>query len=213
VTHIEDVLLWAVAQDHKRYIFGTEVSAATGDPKAFDCSELVEWSCNRAKVTPAMPDGAVNQYAHCRNAGTTISIGEARRTRGALLFSGPGFTGGRTGRTAIHHVAFSLGNDTTIEARGTKWGVGCWSIGTRFNFAARIPGVDYSPGHRPFPPQEDDLPLTDADLDKIIKGVAAVLKTEGVSGAADYAALAAAAVGENGSLDRQIKEIRRAVRG
>lgn len=143
--HIEDVLAYAIAQDHDRYVFGAEANPTNPDPSVFDCSELVEWSCARAKVTPRMPDGAVNQYGACRNAGTIITVDAARKVRGALLFSGPGFGGGRTGRTAIHHVGFSLGDDRTIEARGTKWGVGSWTIGhpARFTFAARIPGVEY----------------------------------------------------------------------
>ena len=155
--HIEDVLLWSIAQSGDRYVFGAEASPAVGDPEKFDCSELVEWSCARAGVKPVMPDGAVNQYSHCRAHRTIISVGEAKFTRGALLFTGPGFAGGATGRKAIHHVGFSLGDGTTIEARGTKWGVGTWLIGNRFDFAARIPGVSYAAGHRPLPPPEEDF--------------------------------------------------------
>jgi cell wall-associated NlpC family hydrolase len=144
--HVEDVLLWAVAQKGDRYVFGAEVDGNAADGSAWDCSELVEWSCRRAGVQPSVPDGAFNQWAAATKAGTLISVAEGLNTRGALLFVGDG-TG--AGRDAITHVAFSLGDGTTIEARGKKWGVGCWAAANRFNFAARLPGVDYGPGHRP----------------------------------------------------------------
>lgn len=93
-----------------------------------------------------MPDGAFNQWVAAKRAGCMISIVEAINTRGALLFRGDGVG---TGREAITHVAFSLGNGTTIEARGAKWGVGCWTAVGRFDFAAHIPGVDYGGGNTP----------------------------------------------------------------
>lgn len=152
--HIEDVLLFAIAQKGDRYIFGAEAKASDPNPGAFDCSELVEWSCARAKVSPTMPDGAYNQRQHCRNAGLGIPLGQGLRTRGALLFVGDGVG---TGRDAITHVAWSLGDGTTIEARGSKWGVGTWPSTNRFDFAALIPGVDYSAGHGRLDPTEDDM--------------------------------------------------------
>ena len=103
-----------------------------------------------------VPDGAVNQYQHCRLTANLIPVDRARTTRGALLFSGPGFVGGKKGRDAIHHVGFSLGDGTTIEARGSAWGVGSWLIGNRFTFAGLIPGVDYTTQHAAFPPKEEE---------------------------------------------------------
>jgi cell wall-associated NlpC family hydrolase len=141
VAHIEDVLLWAIAQKGDRYVFGAEVPTSAADASSWDCSELVEWACAKAGVAPRVLDGAFNQWTQCRNASSLISVGDAMKTRGALLFVGDG-TG--TGRDAITHVAFSLGDGTTVEARGKKWGVGCWPSANRFNFAGRIPGVDYS---------------------------------------------------------------------
>lgn len=152
MVHIEDVLLWSLAQKGKPYIFGAEAKATDPNPSAFDCSELVEWSCARAGVTPRVPDGAYYQREHCRKSGMGIPLGQGLRTRGALLFVGDG-TG--VGRDAITHVAWSLGDGTTIEARGAKWGVGTWPSTNRFDFAALIPGVDYSPGHGRLDPQED----------------------------------------------------------
>jgi hypothetical protein len=57
-----------------------------------------------------MPDGAYWQWLHTRH--LAISIAEARRTHGALMFMGDG-TG--TGRNAIYHVAFSLGDGRTFD--------------------------------------------------------------------------------------------------
>jgi len=143
---VEDVLLWAIAQRGDRYVFGAEVPLTAKDSSNWDCSELVEWSCGKAGVTPKVPDGAFNQWAQIKRANGLISVKDGLRTRGALLFVGDG-TG--SGRDAITHVAFSLGDNTTIEARGKKWGVGCWTSVGRFNFAGRIAGVAYSPGRGP----------------------------------------------------------------
>jgi len=131
----DDIMDLAQQQDGKDYIFGREDSPKDPDPEAFDCSELVEWVCARENVQPTMPDGAANQLAHCRAHGTLISIGDAMTTKGALLFriSGEG-----------NHVAFSLGNGNTFEARGKDYGVGSWSAKNRtWTHAALIPGVDY----------------------------------------------------------------------
>jgi cell wall-associated NlpC family hydrolase len=45
-------------------------------------------------------------------------------------------------RPAGAHVAISLGDGRTIEARGRKWGVGTWEAGNRFEYAAVIPGLE-----------------------------------------------------------------------
>lgn len=140
---VEHVLLQSLGQAGDRYVFGAEASPLDPNPSRWDCSELVEWSCARAGVTPKVPDGAYYQWMHARP--VTMAVGLA--TRGALLFVGDG-TG--VGRQAITHVAWSLGNGTTIEARGAKWGVGTWAAGRRFQFAGLLPGID----HRPPTPRE-----------------------------------------------------------
>lgn len=156
--HIEDVLLYSLTQAGDRYVFGAEVPASAADSDRWDCSELVEWSCARAGVDPRVPDGAYYQWRHTKNHGLSMSVDDARRTRGALLFVGDG-TG--VGRDAITHVAWSLGDGTTIEARGSRWGVGTWPSVSRFDFAGLLPGVDYSPGHGQLPPPEDDMPTAE----------------------------------------------------
>jgi cell wall-associated NlpC family hydrolase len=168
MTHIEDVLLCALAQKGDRYVFGAEVPLTAQDASAWDCSELVEWACGRAGVSPKVLDGAFNQWAQINAKGGLTSVAEGINTRGALLFVG---SGKGVGREAITHVAFSLGDGTTIEARGKKWGVGCWPAANRFDFAGRIPGVDYGGGHAPlttpppakFPPFQHLVKLGMAD--------------------------------------------------
>lgn len=166
--HIEDVLLYSLTQTGDPYIFGAEAKASDPDPAKWDCSELVEWSCERAGVKPRVPDGAFNQWRHTRLNGTILTVDQGIRTRGALLFVGDG-TG--TGRDAITHVAWSLGDGTTIEARGSKWGVGTWPAAGRFNFAGLIPGVDYSARVA----GEDDLMAASDDILRTLDGHGAAL--------------------------------------
>lgn len=149
---VEDVLSHATAQRGDRYVFGTEDSPLDPDPDEFDCSELVEWACARAGVKPTVPDGAYYQWRHTSDLSLDVDHGIA--TRGALLFAG---TGRGVGRQAITHVAWSLGDGTTIEARGARWGVGTWAIRPgRFQFSALIPGVDYAPRTKETPDMTDE---------------------------------------------------------
>ncbi len=180
---IEHVLLTALGQTGDPYIFGVEASALDPDPDGFDCSELVEWSCHRSGIADC-PDGAFNQWRWSILRRLSVDVG--MQTRGALLFVGDG-TG--TGRDAITHVAWSLGNGTTIEARGAKWGVGTWPSVGRFDFAARIPGATYSPlappppKPTPIPSEEDDamtfVHVTDSNRFYMVNGT----KVTGLSSA------------------------------
>lgn len=132
----KQIVALALIQVGKPYIFGYEVKFGDPDPKAFDCSELVEWVCARLGVTPRMPDGSYNQFSHCQRYGTLISLDEAKTTEGALVF--------RRGKNfAIEHVGFSDGKGNTIEARGKNYGVGFWPWRLNWTDAARIPGVVY----------------------------------------------------------------------
>lgn len=135
MAHIEQVLSLMVSQSGDPYIFGARAARSNADPDAFDCSELVEWACNRAGVAPRMPDGSKNQKAHCEQQGTLVPVDQAIDTRGALLFR---MTGSPT------HVVASLGNGETIEARGSAYGVGEFGVRDRgWTHGALVPGVDY----------------------------------------------------------------------
>jgi hypothetical protein len=74
-----------------------------------------------------------------------IPVEQALETKGALLFyfsREP--TGGLPAGQA--HVAISLGDGRTVEAKGTRYGVGEWSAKHRFNYAATIPGISDEKG-------------------------------------------------------------------
>lgn len=133
-----------LSQDGDRYVFGAEVRADDADPAAFDCSELIEWACARLGVSPRMPDGSWIQARHCSQAGTMIPIDRAVKTRGALLFafSSDPLVGARPGSA---HVAVSLGDGRTIEARSRTHGVGIFTAyGRGWTHGALVPGVTYT---------------------------------------------------------------------
>lgn len=124
-----------MTQKGKPYIFGYEVDLDDPNPKAFDCSEGVQWTCAQLHIVPVMPDGAANQYEHCKKYGTIVPLNDALEMPGSLLFRiSPGG----------NHVVISRGDGTTIEARGAAYGVGVWNAtGRDWTAAAKIPGVTY----------------------------------------------------------------------
>jgi cell wall-associated NlpC family hydrolase len=120
-----EMLRLALKQNGDRYVFGHEVNLNDKDPNTFDCSELVQWAVHQAGGS--IPDGSQNQRRHCQ----PISVQEAARTPGALLFNG-------------HHVAISVGDGVhTIEAMGSKYGVRIGTIGNRFEDGGLVPGLKY----------------------------------------------------------------------
>lgn len=132
----KSVVAKAMTQAGDPYIFGYEVNLTDPDPKAFDCSELVQWVCAQLGVIPAMPDGAIYQRDHCQKYGTMITLAKAVKTAGALLF--------RIQANGSNHVVISRGDGSTIEAKGSAYGVGVFSLkAANFTHAALIPGVTY----------------------------------------------------------------------
>jgi cell wall-associated NlpC family hydrolase len=133
----------ALAQTGDDYVFGAEAAPDDADPGVFDCSELTQWAASQVGVS--LPDGSWLQYLQLKEAGAVIPVDQAEHTPGALLFSfdrEPTAAGGRPGQA---HVAISLGDGTTIEARGRAYGVGSWDAGDRFQYAAIIPGLSDAP--------------------------------------------------------------------
>jgi NlpC/P60 family len=129
----------ALAQRGDRYIFGVMDDLNDPDPKAFDCSMLVQWSAHQAGTD--LERNAWHQYQQLHAQGMTISVQDAIHTPGALLFS---FNSDPNGSNApVHqHVAISLGNGKTIEALGAQYGVNEFDATTkRFQYAALIPGI------------------------------------------------------------------------
>lgn len=121
---IDRFVALALSQAGKRYVFGAEASPSDPNPRAFDCSELVQWCADRVGISPAVPDGSGAQKAHCK----AIPVQQGINTKGALLFI-PG------------HVAISLGNGKTIEAMNPTNGVRQGTAAGRFSSAGLIPGA------------------------------------------------------------------------
>ena len=113
----------ALRQSGKPYVWGATAAVSDPNPPAFDCSELTKWAAAQAGVT--IPDGAAHQYVWLKEQGATMSVQQALQTPGALLFhfaSEP--QPGLGGEPPVAHVAISLGNGMTIEAKGHAYGVG-----------------------------------------------------------------------------------------
>lgn len=143
------------------YRFGAEITARTlkdalteARSRGLDCSENVEVVCRIHGVS--IPDGAYHQWRACK----PISIAQAIRTPGALLFLGDGRG---VGRDAITHVAWSEGDGQhTSESRSSRYGTGRFSVHHRgWSFAGLIPGVDYGPV-RAQPPKVDLVAIANA---------------------------------------------------
>ena len=129
----------ALAEAGKPYVFGAQANANDPNPKAFDCAELVQWAAARNGV--ALPDGSWNQYLHLKAQGQLVPVDQAIHTPGALLFSFSTEPTPGGGRPSHAHVAISLGDGRTIEAKGKAYGVGSWDAANRFQWAAVVPGL------------------------------------------------------------------------
>jgi cell wall-associated NlpC family hydrolase len=130
----------ALSQQGKPYVWGSSASASDPSPASFDCSELTKWAAARAGVT--IPDGAAHQYVWLKEQGATMTVQQALQTPGALLFhfaSEP--QPGLGSEPPVAHVAISLGNGMTMEAKGHAYGVGIFPAGDRFNYAGMVPGM------------------------------------------------------------------------
>lgn len=141
---VDDVLAWARKCDPYPYVFGAELSGSTPGPA--DCSELVEYACRNAGVSPKVPDGSGNQFFHCYNAGLAVPLDQAIHTPGALLFYShtSHYPPPNSGRDYIYHVAFSLGDGVhTFEARSESYGIYQGPVGGRswYGHGGLIPGV------------------------------------------------------------------------
>jgi hypothetical protein len=133
----------ALAQAGDRYVFGAQARLDDPNPTTFDCSELVKWAAHQAGAD--VPDGSWLQYQQLQREGGAMSVEQALHTRGALLFHFSSSPDG-SGRPSQAHVAISLGDGRTIEARSTRDGVGVFTASAeRFNYAAAIPQLGSVP--------------------------------------------------------------------
>jgi hypothetical protein len=80
---------------------------------------------------------------------TSIDVGQAIRTKGAILLRRP--RARNSGEHAIGHIAISRGDGSTIEARGRKYGVVIVpdAEGRVWDYGGLIPGVEYVTGAAP----------------------------------------------------------------
>jgi cell wall-associated NlpC family hydrolase len=98
------MVAWALAHTNCAYVYG-----ATG-PDAYDCSGFTQAASRAGGRT--LPRTAAEQSV----AADRITVDAALGIRGALLF--------RIGVAEYNHVAISLGNGSTVEARGSAYGCG-----------------------------------------------------------------------------------------
>ena len=126
-----------------RYVYGAPRTPTAKNPTEFDCSSFTQWAARQAGVK--LDSTAEYQYMQLKRTNHLIPVDQALKTKGALLFyfsrepSG-GLPAGQA------HVAISLGDGRTVEAKGTRYGVGEWSAKHRFNYAATIPGISDEKG-------------------------------------------------------------------
>lgn len=132
-----DFTALCLKQAGEQYVYGAEVNLNDPDPPGpWDCSELVQWATFRLGGSVAMPDGSAAQLAYCKSHQCEIPVQEAIGLQGALLF----------GQTKDwHHVAVSLGNGSTIEARGKAYGVNRFPANNRgWTNGGIVPGLTYA---------------------------------------------------------------------
>ncbi len=149
---VDGLMTVALAQRGKQYVYAVQPSSSVADPDAFDCSGFTAWCLGRIGI-PASA-GSWVQARWCRDQGTLMSIDDAIATRGALLFRGP--NDAYDGFGPEGHVAFSLGDGTTVEARGSQFGVNSFSAAQserQWSNAALVPELVYFVARRvPAPP-------------------------------------------------------------
>lgn len=134
---IELLVTKLLTQKGGKYTFGGKVAPSVVNPKAaglgMDCSGFIAWAS--AQCGAALYGDSGSQLKKCRMAGLGISVEDAIRTRGALLF---------IPSNGAEHVACSLGDGTTIEAHDTAEGIGIYpATVARFKAGALIPGFTY----------------------------------------------------------------------
>ncbi len=136
---VERFVELALDQNGKPYRMGAEADLNDPDPAILDCSELVEWAAHQVGVK--ITDGSWLQYLDLKQRGALMPVEQALRTPGALLFSFSEEPTPGGGRPSQAHVAISLGDGRTIEARGRDYGVGVFEAGDRFAYAGFIPDL------------------------------------------------------------------------
>ncbi len=172
-----DIAITALSQRGDPYLWGAWPDADEEDPTGEDCSGLTRWSHLRNAVN--LIGGSWLQAQWLWQQGGEISIEEAIRTAGALLFSFNSTSWKRGVRPSHAHVELALGNRLrqTIGARSKRLGVNVFPAdGRGWTFAAKHPKVLYVPGplvvvQQPtiiIPPSSGIHPTEEADVDTFV---------------------------------------------
>lgn len=139
-----------------RYVWGAK------GPVNYDCSGFT-FEAGRRNGS-ALVHGAQNQRDQLRRSNLLISVDQAMRTPGALLWridEGP----------SNDHVAISLGNGSAVEAHSRAKGIGVFSaVGRRWTHGGLFPGINY--GGPPPPPKLPPAHPNDLQVIAFLLGVA-----------------------------------------
>ena len=128
----------ALAQRGDKYVFGAEADMNDANPTSFDRSELTQWAAHQAGIE--IPDGSAAQYLDLKAKGLLIPVDQAAHTPGRLAVHLFQRTDGR--RRTPDHLARGdqPGQRSTVEADDVQ-GVTTMDIGSRFQYAAVLPGL------------------------------------------------------------------------
>jgi len=118
------------------YEYGTARDFSNPDPDKFDCSGLVIWAAKQSGYdAPGFGNtNADGLLKYTEKTGGALSPEDAKKKKGALLFR-------KDGDAPAHHVAISLGDGSTMEAKGTKEGVGIFPERDTWNAGGELPGM------------------------------------------------------------------------
>lgn len=159
-----------------RYRLGAKWNGrAPWPPKALDCSGLVTAVGQRLDLGIGRVHGSANQWAYCARYGRRVTAAEAATTPGLLCF--------RVGVTAINHVAITLGENKTMEARSshTTPQVGVFGAMTQRRWTAfvTVPGLTYA-GPAPTPPPEEPVPHPQPTQTEEVDDMYAIQRPDGL---------------------------------
>jgi hypothetical protein len=127
----------ALDQEGDPYRFGAETKLDDTNPGAFDSSELVQWAAAQTGVK--LPDGSWNQYRHLAKGGNAISVQDALKTEGALVFGFSSDPMASPNRPARAYVGISQGDGTVIDVSERGGKVQVVDAGNFYTHAAVIP--------------------------------------------------------------------------
>lgn len=113
---------------------GSEYVWGSKGPDTFDCSGLIYSTLVELGAPSDTPMGSWHQ----QNWMTEIPVEQAIKTEGALLYY-------PKTKDRVAHIAVSLGNGKTIEARNPESGVGSWSSENRgWAKGGLVPVIEYT---------------------------------------------------------------------